>query len=126
MTTDEHNLRIKGLEGLVIVLRSLLRSASLWGDSKEYADSKSMNISESDETSIAPSSVAGILFPPSPALGESDSFDAQSADHINAVEIFDKKQKMQEEIETGILKFNLNSKKGLLYITNLGHIELPT
>jgi brefeldin A-inhibited guanine nucleotide-exchange protein len=124
MTTDEHNLRIKGLEGLVIVLRSLLRSASLWGDSKEYADSKSMNISESDETSIAPSSVAGILFPPSPALGESDSFDAQSADHINAVEIFDKKQKMQEEIETGILKFNLNSKKGLQYLSNLGHIEM--
>ena len=40
------------------------------------------------------------------------------------VEAFDKKQKFKEELETGILKFNLSPKKGLSYLVDLGHLVM--
>jgi brefeldin A-inhibited guanine nucleotide-exchange protein len=41
---------------------------------------------------------------------------------VNMVELFDKKQRLSEEIDTGILKFNLSPKKGLSYLFELGHV----
>ena len=41
----------------------------------------------------------------------------------NMVDLFDRKQRMQEELETGILKFNLSPKKGLRYLADLGHLD---
>jgi len=43
----------------------------------------------------------------------------------SAVHTFDKKQRLAGELETGILKFNLSSKKGLQYLVQTSHIE-PT
>jgi len=40
-----------------------------------------------------------------------------------AVDTFDKKQRLASELETGILKFNLSSKKGLQYLIQTDHIE---
>lgn len=42
---------------------------------------------------------------------------------VNMVELFDKKQRLIEEIDNGILKFNLSPKKGLSYLYELGHVE---
>jgi brefeldin A-inhibited guanine nucleotide-exchange protein len=41
----------------------------------------------------------------------------------NMVDVFDRKQKIHEEVDTGILKFNLSAKKGLAYLVQLGHLE---
>lgn len=40
------------------------------------------------------------------------------------VDNFDRKQKAQEEIETGILKFNQSSKKGIAFLAERGHLEM--
>ena len=40
------------------------------------------------------------------------------------VDNFDRKQKAQEEIENGILKFNQSSKKGLAFLVDRGHVEM--
>jgi len=42
----------------------------------------------------------------------------------NVVDVFDKKQKLSEELETGILKFNLSPKAGLAFLVQAGHIEM--
>ena len=39
------------------------------------------------------------------------------------MDVFDRKQKILEEIDTGILKFNLSAKKGLAYLVELGHLQ---
>jgi brefeldin A-inhibited guanine nucleotide-exchange protein len=127
MTVEEHSLRVKGLEGLVIVLRSLLRAANLWGDAREALSEHRGALTESEEGVYVSSqhSAASMLFPPSPALGDGSTDDfGSAADHINAVEIFDKKQKLQEDLETGILKFNLSPKKGLQYLCSVGQLEM--
>ena len=43
---------------------------------------------------------------------------------MSVVELYDRKQRMQEELESGILKFNLSAKKGLKYLADVGHIEM--
>ena len=40
------------------------------------------------------------------------------------VDNFDRKQKAQEEIENGILKFNQSSKKGIAFLVDRGHVEM--
>ena len=40
-----------------------------------------------------------------------------------AMDTYDKKQRLVEEVQTGILKFNLKPAKGLAYLQELGHIE---
>jgi Sec7-like guanine-nucleotide exchange factor len=37
---------------------------------------------------------------------------------------FDRKQKAQEEIETGILKFNQSTKKGIAFLVERGHLQM--
>jgi len=68
-----------------------------------------------------------------PAIQKASSHDDESthelpptssvAVSLNMVELFDKKQRLSEEIDTGILKFNLSPKKGLSYLFELGHVE---
>ena len=117
---EEHTIRMKGLEGLVIVLKSLLSSAGL----KSSEDDISLTNSQTDLRKIndgrdSPVRTAdddndpNIVSSPIPMLGETD-----------IVDVFDRKQKIQEEIETGILQFNLNTKKGLKYLADRGHLEM--
>lgn len=115
---EEQTIRMKGLEGLVIVLRSLLKSANL----EENMDAKNI---------LAATNSSPIKSTGSKNLDEEDIGDDSVVDTtnintevigINIVDVFDKKQKLQEELETGILKFNLSSKKGLMYLQSHGHI----
>lgn len=139
--TEEHSLRFQGLEGLVIILRTLLRTANLWSSIGETATSggpKRQSLSDpysviaslsyeerssavdndmAAETDEAPTGnvVTSGSEVTSPAPPESTT--------VSAVENFDRKQKIQEEIETGILKFNISPKQGLKYLSQLHHIE---
>jgi brefeldin A-inhibited guanine nucleotide-exchange protein len=112
---EEQTIRMKGLEGLVIVLRSLLKSANL----DENMDAK--NILASATTSPIKSTV-------NKNQDDDDINDDVDTNintegiGINMVDVFDKKQKLQEELETGVLKFNLSTKKGLMYLQTHGHI----
>lgn len=136
--SEEHMIRMKGLEGLVIVLRSLLRSAGLFTEDISEASSattttagavggKSPIKSGSNEGSAAATMQDNNAADDD--AGDSDIIAAsavtlQGVDGTNIVEVFDRKQKMAEEIETGILKFNISSKKGLAYLVAHGHIEM--
>lgn len=117
LQSEELSLRMKGVEGLVIVLRSLLRAANLWQGIGEPAPSANIvntsshalsDLAPADSAETADEDKAPLSPPPSSSL---------------AVEVFDRKKKIHEEIETGILKFNLSPKKGLAYLVSLGHVE---
>ena len=117
---EEHTIRMKGLEGLVIVLKSLLSSAGLKSNEDDInltnpqADLKKSNDGrDSPIRTMDDETDSNLLSSPVPLLGETD-----------IVDVFDRKQKIQEEIETGILQFNLNTKKGLKYLADRGHLEM--
>jgi len=117
---EEHTIRMKGLEGLVIVLKSLLSSAGLKTNEDDISATnsnldlrKSNNDGRDSPTRNDDDNDPNIISSPIPMLGETD-----------IVDVFDRKQKIQEEIETGILQFNLNTKKGLKYLADRGHIEM--
>jgi Sec7 domain len=57
-------------------------------------------------------------------LEESPSGTAAELAKGSIVGNFDRKQKAQEEIETGILKFNQSSKKGIAFLVERGHVEM--
>ena len=113
---EEQNLRKAGLEGFVTILHSLMRSRGLL-DESAIADGQS-------------SSQSGAASEPNSAEDESGIIDAADAsvgttsDISSAVTTFDKKQRVQEEMTTGILKFNLSSKKGLAYLASANHIQM--
>ena len=123
---EEHHLRMMGLEGLVIILRALLRSSGLGTGLLDDG---------SNEAAAAPGTAGGgygsFISPVKPQeTAEDDGFSLDNAGAVvdtipvNAVDTFDRKQRMQEEIETGILKFNLSSKKGLAFLAVKGLIEM--
>lgn len=130
---EEHHLRMMGLEGLVIILRALLRSSGhAHGLIDDLASPNGSNTT--NNTAATPSGYLSSSVSPQKAQDSSEpADDGYTVDSvgaivdtipINAVDTFDRKQRMQEEIETGILKFNLSSKKGLAYLAGLGHIEM--
>lgn len=116
LQSEENHLRTMGLEGLTIILKSLSSSAA-YNKVKPSDSTKKANIASvasTDEAVNEDDAGAESL--------EGNGNNGSAA--VNIVDVFDKKQKIQEEIETGILKFNLNAKKGLAYLANKGHIEL--
>ena len=131
---EEHHLRMMGLEGLVIILRALLKSSGLGMGLLDdgVAESAPGAASAAGGGALrSGSSYGSFVSPIKPQeMTEDDGFSLDNAgavvDNIpvNAVDTFDRKQRMQEEIETGILKFNLSSKKGLAYLAVKGHIEM--
>eukprot|EP01038_Epipyxis_sp_PR26KG_P008429 gene8429-11403_t len=143
MQLEEQNIRTMGLEGLIIIIRSLEYSAGMGINSvvpvktNKLTSNGSGNlpvIAEEDysnSVSITPN-FKGINTATSASVDDTANMDDEIRDaaasavdnSANVMEVFDKKQKIQEEIETGILKFNLSSKKGLAYLSALGHIEL--
>ena len=121
---EEQSMRSKGVEGLVLVLRSLVASAGF----KRVADDSS----EPSATKTRRESVASPLKSPSNGgaidtsditLEEAAEVSAAGADSSNIVEVFDRKQRIQEDIGKGILKFNLSPKKGIAYLAGLGLLE---
>jgi brefeldin A-inhibited guanine nucleotide-exchange protein len=115
MQVEELQLRTNGLEVLVAILRSLGASINLQSSSSgqrivldEVKSGKSVTETQKPlENSLS-----------SPSSNADD-------DNLpfNIVETFDKKLKNQEEIEMGILRFNLSPMKGLKYLNSHGHLE---
>ena len=122
---EEQHVRMMGLEGLVLILRSLLKSS---GHSQGILDDSDSSVAS--RTNPAAYGISPMK--PQDSLDPAD--DGNSVPTVeqlivdkvpsSAVDMFDRKQRIQEEIETGILKFNMSSKKGLAYLSGLGHIEM--
>lgn len=134
--TEEHSLRFQGLEGLVIILRTLLRTANLWqgiGESVQSGASKRQSLSDPYSVIAALSYEARTVASGNDVVTETEGDNISPVSEvtspvpdsstISAVGNFDRKQKIQEEVETGILKFNISPKQGLKYLSQLHHIE---
>jgi brefeldin A-inhibited guanine nucleotide-exchange protein len=121
--TEARTLREKGMEGMVMILQSLLQL-------KGITDVEAMSDTDTPSTSgggLAPgaggsngsdnrddrSNTGGLLPPDSPTNSEQST---------RVVDAYDRKQRMQEQVEVGILKFNQSPKKGLLYLIDVGHL----
>jgi brefeldin A-inhibited guanine nucleotide-exchange protein len=113
---EEQLVRYMGLEGLVIILQSLQDVSGLSSSTSKNDDPEtpSKNHSNADGFPIDDDLAAEAINRESKELFPQESM----------VNVFDRKQKMQEEIETGILKFNLSPRKGLAYLASLNHIEM--
>ncbi len=129
---EEQHIRTLGLEGLIIIIKSLGASSGLGNVSSKLkiigtvdeliVDKSRQLISESEHFAKFGDDFRNL----EDEIMESGEVNIGTGSNssMNIVEVFDKKQKIQEEIETGILKFNLSAKKGLAYLSGLGHIEL--
>lgn len=118
---EEYHIRQMGLEGLVIILNSMVSSGGFHKSIRHITSSSSTDQITSD-TNDSNSNIEN-QFEEKTKLNEVENVNV-SNDAVSMVGIFDKKQKLQEEIETGILKFNLSPKKGIAYLVDLGHIEM--
>ena len=139
--TDESTIRFMGLEGLVIILRSLVKSGggllestrseptgspskrpSLLGapSAKCVLDESDRRVEEEEEMSTV--SLSGKVLPAGGGGGDDEGGEeVKEGGHL--VQSYDRKQKLQEELETGVLKFNQSPKKGLAFLAAHGHIE---
>jgi brefeldin A-inhibited guanine nucleotide-exchange protein len=130
---EEQTIRMKGLEGLVTILKSLIKAGSFQQASDDSTVNATVTRGHRSSTNI-------LISPSKNSINDDDSneLDNIAIDPVAStsandddenkvtkiVEVFDRKQKIQEEIENGILKFNINSKKGLAYLSSLGHVEM--
>lgn len=119
---EEHTLRSKGLEGLDIVLRSLIDILKVSSTDQDFTDEEKYP-EEFQSLETVNSYISNTLC--ESATNVDNISPPSNLDNSKvAVETFDRKQKMQEEIEVGILKFNLSPKKGLQYLVSSGHLVL--
>ncbi len=106
---EDLHLRSMGVEGLQLIVKSLLSRVGLTVRSTQEelrVDSKRENAFDDDGLeNVEDTSIVG-----EPV--------------VSIVETFDKKLKLQEEIENGILKFNLHPMKGIKYLCSAGHLKL--
>ncbi|KAJ1434054.1 hypothetical protein B484DRAFT_477107 [Ochromonadaceae sp. CCMP2298] len=111
--SEDHHTRTLGLECLGSILQSLEVSA---GMREGNGDSAIV-----DEASLPgqPDSVS-----PEEAPAEDEGLKDAGPSPNNIVDVYDKKQKLSEELETGILKFNLSPKTGLAFLAKAGHIQM--
>ncbi|OQS02740.1 brefeldin A-inhibited guanine nucleotide-exchange protein, partial [Thraustotheca clavata] len=102
----ETMLVIKGLECLTATVASLKKSANfLAQEKKEKELLEARDDSDEDEATEKPLVVV------------------QSPHHLSAVEAFDRKKKLQEELAEGILKFNLKPTDGIKFLVARGHMQ---
>lgn len=141
---EDLQIRSMGLEGLVLVLRSLVLAAGFNASANNAfgSNSSSKFPDEGDEREISEHSQQPTQLSPLPQAadeaavpdtlrGNLTALSRQSVDNIipdnanaNMVGVFDKKLKIQEEIDTGIVKFNLSPMKGIKYLVSLGHLRM--
>jgi brefeldin A-inhibited guanine nucleotide-exchange protein len=138
--TEEQNIRLMGLKGVTIVLESLMRSSGLWQGLSNDPESDQPPLPTALDRAIASGSLTALdvsvsgRHPDIPSDQDNGAnaaaptgdlaTTASSTKNSSVVNVFDRKQKVQEEVETGILKFNLSPKKGLQYLASLGHVEM--
>ena len=126
---EEQTIRMKGLEGLTTILKSLIKAGSFQQSNDDASVTRGHRSStitlisplkngSNDDDSNELDNIAIDAVAPSSANDDDDN------KVTKIVEVFDRKQKIQEEIENGILKFNISSKKGLAYLSSLGHVEM--
>lgn len=110
---EEYSLRMLGLEGLVAITHSLVKSGGLDESSdtvrKDAVKDKGDEGPGEEDFKLDGSHAAGAS--------------AQHQSSGGVVQSFDRKQKLQEEFETGVLKFNLSPNKGIAYFIANKHIE---
>jgi len=117
---EDDKLRKAGLEGVVTILRSLLRTRGILDDNAENTGGPATP--EPPTTSTHDEDI--VMNAESSDIGTDGGGASALNDVTSVVTTFDKKQRVKEEIATGILKFNLSSKKGLTYLCNANHIEM--
>jgi brefeldin A-inhibited guanine nucleotide-exchange protein len=102
-----------GVEGLQLIVKSLLVSVGVngkpIGDESKVESKREIMFGEDGTDNVEEIG---------PTQGEGETPIA------NVVETFDKKLKIQEEIENGILKFNMHPMKGLKYLCSAGHLQM--
>jgi len=143
---EETALRTGGLEGLVAITHSLVKAG---GFDDDAATAKRVATgSPGEEVHGSVLSHAGEVGAGGDPLGESTHTIASSttvgsngtgegggenphppppSESLSVVESYDRKQKLQEEISLGLLKFNLKPSQGLAYMEAHGHLrKTPT
>ena len=141
--SEEYSLRILGLEGLVSISQSLVKCAGL-GDgsptttnSLKKAGSKDplSPLSSPRELNSDGEKIDNIIIEESKTTtgnGQDENATIPSKMESNiplsdsVVESFDRKQRLQQEMETGMLKFSLSPKKGIDFFLKTGHIDQNT
>ena len=125
---EEHHIRTLGLECLTSIMQSLELSTGLTSlnppSQHNFPEGTTRRAGEATDPPSGNQSSSNV-----PGLdGEEDSTAPSPATTnekvSNIVDVFDKKQKLNEELDTGILKFNLSPKAGLQYLAKAGHIEM--
>jgi len=138
---EETALRTGGLEGLVAITRSLVKA----GGFDDAATEKRMATgSPGEDVHGSVLSHTGESGTGGDPLGESTHTTASSTtvgsngvgegggenphpppqiESLSVVESYDRKQKLQEEISLGLLKFNLKPSQGLAYMEAHGHLR---
>jgi brefeldin A-inhibited guanine nucleotide-exchange protein len=114
---EDLQLRTMGLEGLVIILKSLMSSANLQQATNPQVVEESGKLEGFDQSRSVKEEMSN---PEGPESFQSEHGGESVA---NVVGAFDRKQKLQEEIETGILRFSLSPMKGIKYLVAMGHLE---
>jgi Sec7-like guanine-nucleotide exchange factor len=119
-----------GLQGLVIILRSLVAVGEpLMQTKSSSAADQTSNGNPNKPNQLVDESLHSVDDDESTAdyrpYSRTMSMASAIADEANGdlMKSYDRKQRTQEEIETGILKFNLSPKKGLAYLASLGHVD---
>jgi brefeldin A-inhibited guanine nucleotide-exchange protein len=143
--SEDLQIRSMGLEGLVLVLKSLVLASEFnsvatngsmplcnGATRNQVDDSEEKDIKEPSETtfpqlSTTPQSLNSPQSDeasPIPRDSTGASLAGGDGSNPNIVGVFDKKLKTQEEIDNGIVKFNLSPMKGIKYLSALGHLLL--
>lgn len=110
---EENALRTLGLEGLVAITHSLVRSGGLEDAStvalKTQDGQGQDRIGSGQEVENGGNDVGS-------------TSNEESNPVMSVVESFDRKQKIQEELVMGFLKFNMKPSAGLAYLESHGHL----
>lgn len=113
---EERQLRMMSLEGIVSVLKSMLRSTTFGMIGEAPTSSAAGPKDEVNEEDI--------LNQLSQQMSIDDAGAGKQREGQDIVQSYDRKLRTIEEIESGILKFNLSPKKGLAYLVSKGHLEM--
>lgn len=108
---------LKGLECMTATVASLKKAANFIEAEKKHSQQRTNSGSshaDGDDDSVAPPAVVA---PPNSASAPTT---------MSAVEAFDRKKKRQEELATGILKFNVKPTAGVQYLIQHGHMSEGT
>ncbi|OQS01259.1 brefeldin A-inhibited guanine nucleotide-exchange protein [Achlya hypogyna] len=102
----ETMLVIKGLECLTATVASLKKSANFTAQDKKDKELLEARDDSDDDEATEAKPVAPV-----------------TPHQLSAVEAFDRKKKLQEELAEGILKFNLKPTDGIKFLVARGHME---